>query len=178
MQQRLTADDFNHLVRYFRHEAFRLEVQPVYLVEEEQANFAQFLRGEPHPVTDIPFYAEWLNDIRKATSEGRRVSRVRVLEEPPTDYQRWEVWAGINFNAPAGETLRYLSRSQAVDLGLPLDADWWLFDGQRLAQMRFDPDGRPLGGVIIEDPDVVAQHRAWRDLAVAHSTPDPGCRTA
>lgn len=177
MAQQLTADDFNHLVRYFKREAFRLEVRSVYLIDDEQDNVAQFLRGEPHPVTEIPFYNAWLSDIRAATVEGRHVSRVRILDDPLTDYQRWELWSGA-FNIGAGETLNYLDRATATSLGLPLDNDWWLFDSERLAQMRFDPDGRPLGGTVVSDPDLIAQHCAWRDLAVAHSTPVPGCRTA
>lgn len=177
MGQRLTADDFNQLWRYFRHEAFRLECQPVYLVDVEREPFAEFLRGEPRPAPEIPYYAAWLDQIHAVTSQGRRVARVRILEEPPTDYQRWEIWAG-QYNIAAGEDIRYLNRSQAVEVGLPVAADWWLFDSERLALMRFSPDGTPLGGEIIDDPEVVAQHCTWRDLAVSHSAPSPQCATA
>ena len=138
--ERLTGDDFNDLFRYFTRTAVRLETQPVYTVAEERESVAEFLAGEPRPVTEFGFYATWLAKIRAATAAGKRVERVRVLDEPPTDYQRWEVWSG-RFNAAAGETIRYLSRARAVEIGLPVDHDWWLFDGEKLAVMRFRRPG-------------------------------------
>lgn len=168
MGKRLTAEDFNNLFRYFTETALRLEVQPVYTVAEERGSLEEFLTGEPRPVTEFPFYAQWLDHIRAVTSQGKRVERVRVLEEPPTDYQRWEIWSG-QYNIAAGETIRYIALSRALEIGLPVTDDWWLFDSHDLALMRFGPDGEPLGGEIITDPDTVSQHRAWWDLAVAHS---------
>jgi hypothetical protein len=172
MGERLTGDDFNDLFRYFTRSAFRLEVQPVYTVTDERESFDEFLAGEPRPVTEFAFYAAWLDKIRAATAAGKRVERVRVLEEPPTDYQRWEMWSG-QYNIAAGEAIRYLPRSRALEVGLPVTDDWWLFDSQKLAVMRFSEHGEPLGGEILTDPAVVAQHRAWWDLAVVHSKPAP-----
>lgn len=177
MTERLTPDDFNHLFHRFADEAFRLEVQPTYVVDDERESFAEFLRGEPRPITAYPFFTSWLDQIKAATDEGRRVIRVRVLEEPPTDYQRWEVWAG-RYNAAVGEEIRYLPREQATAAGIPLADDWWLFDRQRLARMRFAADGTPLGGYIVTDTETIAQHNLWRDLAVHHSAPSPERATA
>src|SRR5690348_17887419 len=100
MGERLTGDDFNDLFRYFERTAVRLETQAVYTVTEEHESVAEFLAGEPRPVTEFAFYAAWLDKIRAATAAGKRVERVRILDEPPTDYQRWEVWSG-QYNAAA-----------------------------------------------------------------------------
>lgn len=170
MRQRMTADDFNHLFGRFQHEAFRLETLPVYTVAEEQEWFADFLAGTIRPLDEIPFFSAWHDSIRRVASEGRQVRRVKILDEPATDYQRFEVWAG-QFNAAAGEDIRYLRRERANEIGLPLAGDWWLFDSKYLALMQFDPDGRPLGGEVIDDEDLVRQHCAWRDLAVRYATP-------
>ena len=170
MGERLTGEDFNNLFRYFTDTAFRLEVQPVYTVSDERESFDEFLAGEPRPVTEFDFYAAWLDKIRAVTSQGRKVRRVRVLEEPPTDYQRWEMWSG-QYNIAAGEGIRYITRSRALQVGLPVVDDWWLFDSRHLAVMRFGEHGEPLGGDIISDPSVVAQHCGWWDLAVQHSDP-------
>jgi hypothetical protein len=161
---------FNDLFRYFTATAFRLECQPVYAVTDEQESIREFLAGRPRPVTEYAFYATWLEKIGAATAVGKRVERVRVLEEPPTDYQRWEMWSG-RYNIAAGESIRYLSRSRALAVRLPVTDDWWLFDSERLAVMRFSGSGEPLGGEIIADADVVAQHGVWWELAVQHSLP-------
>jgi hypothetical protein len=173
MGERLSGEDFNNLFKYFQHTAFRLEVQPVYLVEDEQEQVAAFLAGSARPPTEFESYAAWLQQIRTLTAEGKRIGRVRVLTEPPTDYLRWEAWAG-QWNITAGEDIRYIASSRANEIGLPLDYDWWLFDSLRLAVMKFDPDGRPLGGEIITDPAIVVKHGAWRDLAIHHSAPAQG----
>lgn len=172
MTEQLTGDDFNNLFRYFTSTAFRLEVQPVYQVTEERQSVDEFLAGEPRPVTEFPFYATWLEQIRSVTADGRKVERVRVLDEPPTDYQRWEIWSG-QYNTAAGEVIRYMTRSQAARISLPTNHDWWLFDSQRLAVMRFSERGEPLGGEIVTDPAIVAQHNEWWRLAVQHSSPRP-----
>jgi hypothetical protein len=170
MGQRLTADDFNKLFRYFTSTAFRLETQPVYVVAEEQPSVQRFLGGGLHTIREYPPFAAWLDQIRALTDAGKRVERVRILEEPPTDYQRWEIWSGQT-NIAAGEHIGYLPRSRAQSIGLPDAHDWWLFDGQRLARMHFDPSGVPLGGEITDDPEIVAQHRNWQDLAIRHTIP-------
>ncbi len=166
----MSADDFNNLFDRFEHEAFRLETLPVYTVEAEQETFAAFLAGTVQPLTEIRFFSAWHDSIRAVVARGGEVKRVRILDEPPTDYQRFEVWAG-QFNTAAGEILNYLPRSRAKEIGLPLGNDWWLFDSKYLARMKFDPDGRPLGGEVTDDEHLVAQHRAWRDLANRHATP-------
>lgn len=177
MGQRLTAEDFNHAFRYFKTEAFRLECQPVYLVDEERETFEEFQNSaKPQPVTEYPFYAAWLDRVRDAASHGRRLTRVRVLEEPPTTYQQWEIWAAEH-NIAAGETVRYIPRSQANEIGLPVDDDWWLFDDASVALMHFTAEGHPRGGEILTDPELLARHQLWKDLAVRHSTLDPRCIT-
>src|SRR5581483_10320989 len=103
------------------------------------------------------------------TAEGREVQRVRVLAEPPSDYQRWEMW-GARWNISAGERVGYLTRQRARDLGLP-DADWWLLDDERVITMGFDDDGRITGKMLVIDPAVITRYRAWRDLAVRNATP-------
>lgn len=178
MGDQLTPDDFRNLVRHFEHAAWRLETLPVYTLEEELPEVERYRAGNPTPPPELSWYREWLDQIAKATNEGKRIERVRISTEPPTLYQQWESWAG-QWNVRAGEQIRYISRSRALEIGLPVDGgDWWLFDSLRLAKMRFDPDGRPCGGEIITDPAEVIQACAWRDLAVHYSAPTDGVAAA
>jgi len=105
--------------------------------------------------------------IREATAEGRRISRVRVVSMPLTDYSRFGVFCSQFTNA-AGEDIRYLERDRATAEGVP-DHDYWLLDSRTMVQMHFDAADRFLGGEIIEDPAVIVQHNYWRDVAWHHA---------
>jgi hypothetical protein len=105
---------------------------------------------------------------------GRRLERVRVHDNPPTDYQRWERWAG-RWNIEAGELIRYMERATAHDVGLlPAagDTDWWLLDDSNVILMRFDKAGNRIHTELTDDPRIVAQASKWWDLAVRHSVPE------
>lgn len=173
MRQRLTVAEFGALFFEVKDNAFRLEVQPYYSVPEEEEPVRRYLAGQPLLPPDDPGYVGWLDFLRERTGAGIRIERVRVQDEPPTDYQRWERWAG-RWNIAAGEVIRYMTPADAARAELPLPYDWWLFDSRRLFIMEFDPNQTLLGGELLDDPAVVVQHCAWRDLAVHYSTPDPG----
>jgi hypothetical protein len=168
----LTRHQLRELFDSFQHEAFRWEAQPRYQIPEERADLAAWAAGHPRPLDEIEFYRSWYDLVRAAAAAGRHVRRVQVLDTPPTDYQRWQLW-GARYSEAAGEVLRYLTRRQAHTLGLP-QHDWWLFDEAHLVVLEFTVGGHPAGGRLITDPDVVARHRTWRDLAVHHSAPDEG----
>ena len=99
--------------------------------------------------------------IRDASSKGRRISRVRVVSMPLTDYSRFGLYCSQHTNA-AGEDIRYLPRDEVAELP---DYDYWLFDSRKLVRMHFDDDENFLGGEIIEDPAVIVEHNYWRDAA-------------
>lgn len=167
----LTAAEFGEVIHEFDRTAFRLELQDGYAEAEEDALFAAFLRGEARPPTTVPELSEWYDRIAQHVGLGKRIERVRVQQDPPTDYQRFERWLE-RWNRQAGENIRYLTRQQAHEIGLLPAAgstDWWLLDSARLVTMRFDNEGHRVKNELIDDPEVVLQACKWRDLAIHHS---------
>lgn len=163
----LGSVDLGTLLHSFERTAFRIEAQPSYAVAEEREALAGFIAGHPRPPSAYRWWQDWLDMIRGLAQQGKTVERVRVLAEPLTTYQQWESW-GDRWHTEAGEQISYLSRSQALGVGLPLE-DWWLFDSTRLVQMRFDDEGAAMGQQLVTDPQVVARHCSWRDLALRHA---------
>jgi hypothetical protein len=161
----ITEEEFGEMLRTIRSSAFRLETLDVYALDSERADFELFLAGRPGP----PPWQEWLEQVAAQTRQGKTVSRVRVLAEPPTDYQRWMLWAQPWYER-VGEDIRYLPRSLAVALRLPLEVDWWLLDDQRVVLMYFTGAGVIAGKILITEPGIVARHREWRDLAVGNAS--------
>src|SRR4051794_39747787 len=102
---------------------FRLEALQRYDVEYEREDFAAFLRGEQLDTTPGP----WQVTLRDHVAAGRRLARVHVLEEPLSDYVRYELQAYVP-NVDAGEDVRVLAvrRGEWPD-GVPRH-DFWLFD--------------------------------------------------
>lgn len=172
MRRPITPEEFADQLANFEHTAFRLELQLEYREPSEADTLARFLAGDPQDPTEVPGLAAWFEQVRGIVASGRRMERVRVHEDPPTPYQRWERWIGA-WNIRAGEHMRYLTRARAHDIGLLPAAgwtDWWLLDSNRLIAMPFDSDGNRLTDELVTDPAAVVQACAWRDLAVHHST--------
>lgn len=162
MADLLRADDpaFLDLFRQFEHTAFRLEVRRAYGVPEEDEGFQRFLAGRP---VDLAWHEPWLKLMREQTGAGKRVDRVRVIDEPPSDYLRFSLHC-TPYNNAAGEDIRYLPRRAAHEAELP-DYDYWLFDSRRVAYLRFAPQDRFLGVVLDDAPQAAVQHGYWRDTA-------------
>ncbi|MGH3646809.1 MAG: DUF6879 family protein [Micromonosporaceae bacterium] len=155
-----------------KYTAFRLELQPAYLVPEEQEPVRRFLAGEvTDPWQDEDRKHPWWKLVTELTEGGGRMERVRVFEDPPTDYQRWLRWTSA-VNVATGEVQWYVTRQQAHEFGLLPAAgnvDWWLFDSDRLIEMEFDQEGRRVRTELVTEPETVVQANAWRDLAIYHA---------
>lgn len=166
----ITEDEFGEMLATFRVSAFRLETRDHYALDYEQADFDAFLAGDPVPPPAVQWWRPWLDQIRTLTADGRQIGRVRILADPPSDYQRWELWAAP-WHSSAGEEIAYLPRRAAAEIGLPDGGDWWLLDDERLIIMGFGPAGEITGKTLITDPGTVARYREWQDLAVCYATP-------
>ena len=167
----LSDPEFSERLHQFEHTLFRLELQPVYLESSEDDLFAAFLRDEAIPPTTQPQLRNWYTQVSRHIGAGKRIERVRVQEDPPTDYQRFERWLD-KWNREAGEVMRYMTRARAHAVGLLPAAggtDWWLIDSSSLIVMHFDGQGHRIRNELVTDPAVVVQACMWRDLAVHHS---------
>jgi hypothetical protein len=168
--QPITAAEFAAQLRDFERAAFRLETRRYYALDYERHDFELFVAGRPRPPEQLEWWRPWLEQIARLTAEGKTISRVRIVDDPPTDYQRWEMWA-TDTHAAAGERIAYLDRAAAISKGLPMEYDWWLLDEARLLIIRHNTAGEVVSRTLNTDPGDVARHCAWRDLAVSHAHP-------
>lgn len=170
MAEAITSEQLRDLLGSFREAAFYLETRDTYALDYETDDFARFLAGDPQPPTEISWWRPWLDQIRSLTQQGKQITRVRVLAEPPSDYQRWGLWA-LPWHVRAGERVMYMGRREAARAGLPLGSDWWLLDSERVIVLRYTGDGHLMNMTLVTDVETVAQYREWRDLAIRHATP-------
>jgi len=162
----LAGDEFTNLFQTFKDTAFHLELSDTYHVPEEAAPFVAFLAGDSD---DFSWHQLWLNLVQQATQTGKRMTRVRVVTIPHSDYVRWGL-AVAPLNISVGEDVRWLPRHLAGGIDFPA-SDFWLFDGRRLVFTVFHDDGRFLGGTETHDPDVIEQCRRVHDQVWTRAIP-------
>jgi len=160
--QLLTGDEFEALFTQFEHTAYRLEVRESYAgMPYEVEPLRQFLAGED------PVDLDWTKDYRALVSAnaalGRRITRVRIVSEPWSDYTRFGVWLAAGTNA-AGEDIRYLPRPHPAVASLP-SFDYWLFDSSRLYVLHFTEDDNLIGAEPVTDAARIVAANAARDVA-------------
>ncbi|MFF3129749.1 DUF6879 family protein [Streptomyces sp. NPDC057908] len=164
MPDLVSGEAFLRLFEDFAHSAFRLEVRTSYGIPDEDEPYRRFLAGED---PGLDWFAPWLDLMRAETRKGKRIERVRVIDTPPSDYLRFELW-GTPHNLAAGEDIRYLGRDQAKELDLP-DYDFWVFDSRAVARLQFGEHDRFLGVVLSDEPADVLRHVQWREVAWHHA---------
>ncbi|WP_329220298.1 DUF6879 family protein [Streptomyces microflavus] len=153
-------EEITHLFAGFEHTAFRLETRGGYATDRAGERFQAFQRGlDPRPEPGHP----WNVNVREKATQGAHFSRIRIVDEPPTDGQRF-LMATAAGNVAAGEDIRVISRTVAESVNLP-DHDFWLFDSRTLVRMHIDDTDTTTGVELTEDPaEVLAACRA-RDAA-------------
>ena len=105
-------------------------------------------------------------------AQGKRWQRVRVVEEPLTEYTQYEMASYIESQA-AGEEIRIARRSRQA---WALRRDFWLFDygtpQVRALLLNYTPEGEWRGAEWVTDAGgLLAALAAERDLALACSVP-------
>ncbi|WP_435126489.1 DUF6879 family protein [Actinacidiphila sp. bgisy144] len=142
----------------FEHTAWRLEAQREYAADQQTEEYQRFLQGIAPPRDNG---SPWFANAREQTAAGKRIERVRLVDEPPTANQRY-LLATTPDNLHSGEDIRYLFRREALRIGLPAD-DFWLFDSRTLARFNWTDSGRRLE--LTTDPDHVLRACQIRDAA-------------
>ncbi|MCX4649516.1 MULTISPECIES: DUF6879 family protein [unclassified Streptomyces] len=166
MPSLIPFEEITNLFTEFERTAFRLETRRGYATDRAGARFKAFLRGV-YPVAEPDH--PWNVNVRDKAEQGARFSRVRIVDEPPTDGQRF-LMATAAGNVDAGEDIRVVPRSEAVRLELP-DDDFWLFDSRTLVRMHIDDTDTTVGVELVDDAaEVLAACRA-RDAAQAAARP-------
>ncbi|MFJ7129209.1 DUF6879 family protein [Streptomyces sp. NPDC098101] len=160
-------EEVTHLFAEFQHTAFRLETRRGYATDRDGARFQAFMRGVA-PVSE-PNHP-WNVNVREKARQGACFSRVRIIDEPPTDGQRF-LMATAAGNVAAGEDIRVLARAAAEGLGVDLAHDFWLFDSRVLVRMHIDDTDTTVGVELVEDQAPVLAACRARDAAQAAAVP-------
>lgn len=146
---------------------FRLQVYPVYKVEQERENFQRFLETGIREID--PADEPGLVRLRERIAEGMSIHRVYVVEPPFTDYQRY-VFRFYHHTCEAGEDLRIIDLSSQSNPGLP-DYDFMLIENTTAIKLHYERhDGTQIGPELLPDADI-SEFIRYQDLAIKNSIP-------
>ncbi|MEV0345538.1 DUF6879 family protein [Nonomuraea sp. NPDC050680] len=170
MFRSLDDAEFNRFFTEFRFTAYRLESLQRYDVSYEKTEFDLFLNGQQRG--EFPGIAQWIDGtVKPARNSGKLLHRVHVVQEPLSDYVRFECAWAYAHTVPAGEDVRLIPvPSGEWPAGLPR-YDYWLFDSSSLVTMHYEEDGSFEAAEIVDDPEKIVQANFWRDMAVGQSIP-------
>jgi hypothetical protein len=140
---------------------FRWEGLRTYSVDSDGGDFERYVNGQPGP--SMTRKQGWLNLLRKEFARGVHWHRVRLIQPPLSDYERYACEWSYQFNTAAGDDCRILDTSE---MRLPHIGvrDFWLVDNQRVADMHYDDAGHYLGAELsVDTPRYVAARDAlWK----------------
>jgi hypothetical protein len=160
----LSSVEFQRLFSSYKSSAFRLETLQTYAVSYEDKPFQDFLAGKKR-YTDSE-HIGWVNLIRANIMAGKTMSRVHLIQEPLTDYLKFEILWPYRDNVDAGDDIRLVVLKQGEwPTNLP-KKDFWLFDESLVADMKYDEKYGFVEAVITDDPKIVDQRIQWRNESI------------
>ncbi|MFI6279668.1 DUF6879 family protein [Streptomyces sp. NPDC050988] len=162
----ISLEEFGRLFHNFEHSAWHLETRRGYASDKEDLGYEEFVQTGQAPM-DLD--SEWCTNIRRQTSAGKYVGRVRVVDNPPTEGQLF-LLSYARCNAATGEDARNLWRQDAEQAHLPAE-DFWIFDSRLVAVLRFDDQDVFHDVQVITEPAEVLRYCQVRDAAVHASIP-------
>ena len=155
--------DLGWWLENFKESAFRLERMAAYNIAEEAEMLAAFRRGEK---VQLPEDHPWPPLVKRQCSSGKVMQRARVVDRPPTEYQRFEL-SLYPHSVAAGERIHVYERGSIPEI-LLYEVDFWLFDNHTVYILNYDAEGHFLG---FEQAYDVVTYRRIRDLALERSIP-------
>ncbi|WP_037068949.1 DUF6879 family protein [Pseudonocardia acaciae] len=147
---------------------FRMEVLPAYEVDSDGDDYRRWLDGATEPTWSRK--QPWLDSLRRERDNGQVSTRVRVLSDELTTYERYACEFGYVHNASAGEDIRVLHRGEHALPHELQEEDFWVINDDIVVPMRYDQHGRFESAYVAEHDEVATYVRA-RDVAWAAAEP-------
>lgn len=160
MTRGLTSAEFDQLFQRFADSptatsVVRWEALQSYDIPHDEPSLVAFREGTPRPERSVRT-SPWLERIATSTAAGKDWSRVRYLDEPHTEYVRWELLAYVESQA-AGERILIIPSGPRYE-----GADFWAFTGAAPSDryaivMHYDDAGSPIEFEYVDDPARVSE---------------------
>src|SRR5687768_3461116 len=110
----MTHDELRELFENFTISAFRYEGLPEYETSDQDKEVVKSWKEGGKPPEYIS-HTPWQEKVRRLTSAGKKMQRVRVLRLPLTDYLSMSVEWWYPLNIAAGEETFGIDGEKSID---------------------------------------------------------------
>lgn len=148
-------------------ELFRMEVLPEYEVTSDGEDFRRWLEGATEPTWARK--RPWLDTLRRERQNGQISSRIRILSDQVTNYERYACDFGYRYNGEY-EDIRVLHRGEHEIPPDLVERDFWIIRNSIVVTMHYDEHGS-FDGAEVAEPDELGDHLRTRDQAWAAAEP-------
>jgi hypothetical protein len=165
--------DLQTLFENYQEEAFRLEILPQYKVEGEWEAFLEY--KATGKILPDPEFESFVRDVSQKINSGAKHVRCRVLDNPLTDYEKFEIETGYKPLRDAGAEVLQIAREQFDTLLSKVSSpgfspmDFWLFDNKTLVIMTYDKGGEWKGFEAVTDTKTVSNYILLKNRLLAES---------
>lgn len=163
----MTLEQLTELINTTEHDLIRIETLRSYDTAITTSDFRRWLQGETEPNWEAR--QPWLDSLHRWADEGRPRRRVRVIHDPPSDYELYACQWGYVNNVAHGELVRILDLAgwHLPKQLLYAPGDWTLIDGRTLIKMHYNTEGQFIGAQLLDDEHLTrhqqAANAAWNN---------------
>ncbi len=155
-------------------EWFKVEVLQDYTGEDDGSSLRKWLSGDKEGSIRLikeQDYSKWANSCRKKASQGVKLIRIHIVDQPLTPYIQWEIEHYKLVNIPqCGERVYLLDRSELAGLDLP-KGDIMIFDKKRVRLNCYDSKGLVKSAIFYDEYDNISDFLALRKKLIELARP-------
>jgi len=153
-----------------RSEWFKVELLQDYSGEDDNQSLRLWLRGDKAAAIRAMSAAEFGEWPKFCRSNPAKKVRLHVVEWPLSAYLEWEIELYKRRNIPeAKEAIHLVDRSDLPNLDLP-NADFTIFDGQRVTKASYDTGGRMVSMDFYNEADDISVFLGLKEKLLKHAT--------
>ena len=146
---------------------FRYEGLQDYSAEDGQESVREFMKSGKLPF--VSSESKWWQDIKLKNQQGIKTCRVRMVEEPLTDYTKMELALHVQSASFSGEDIRILEKDKFLSIN-PKLKDFYMVDDKYLFTMKYGPNGKYLGSSLVSG-SIVQDYISYKKQMIILSVP-------
>lgn len=138
---------------------YRFELKKDYHVKEDWEVFKKYRKTIAVSIHDIG--KQWYEQIQTKTLEKVEVIRIRVIDKPLPEYQKYSIDWGYRVGQFYGQQTFFIRRTIYNDIVANLSfnpKDFWVIDHQYIFEVLYHSDGEYFGEKNITNKNEIANY--------------------